>query len=114
MRRAFVRLLLLGALVAIGLSLWRRWRGPWPIQPQPEWPSPPDPGAGAEAPAAAPEQAWVTPAGDGECPDGFPVKANQSGIYHVPGGRFYERTRPERCYASPEAAERDGYRRAKA
>ena len=57
---------------------------------------------------------WVLP-GDGQCPDGYPIKANDnSGIFHVPGGRFYDRTVPERCYANTEAAERDGYRRAKA
>ncbi|MGD9703230.1 MAG: hypothetical protein AB7Q42_10845 [Acidimicrobiia bacterium] len=57
---------------------------------------------------------WVAPV-DGACPVGFPVKANDnSGIFHVPGGRFYERTVAERCYATPQAAEADGYRQAKA
>ena len=43
------------------------------------------------------------------------MKANDnSGIYHLPGGRFYERTVPERCYTAAEGAEADGYRRAKA
>ena len=43
--------------------------------------------------------AWVAPV-DGACPLSHPVKANaNSGIYHVPGGRFYDRTRPERCYS---------------
>ena len=57
---------------------------------------------------------WVSP-GEGGCPDGYPIKANNnSRIFHVPGGRFYDRTVPERCYATAEAAERDGYRRAKA
>ena len=57
---------------------------------------------------------WVA-AIDGGCPDGYPIKANtNSGIYHVPGGRFYERTRAERCYAHTADAEADGYRRAKA
>ena len=52
---------------------------------------------------------------DGACPPGYPVKANDnSGIYHLPGGRFYARTVPERCYAAAEDAEADGYRRAKA
>ncbi len=52
---------------------------------------------------------------DGQCPDGYPIKANDnSGIFHVPGGRFYERTVPERCYADAHDAEADGYRRAKA
>jgi hypothetical protein len=57
---------------------------------------------------------WVEPI-DGQCPDGYPIKANDnSGIFHVPGGRFYERTVPERCYADAADAEADGYRRAKA
>ena len=56
---------------------------------------------------------WVLPV-DGGCPDGFPIKANaQSGIFHVPGGRSYARTKPERCYATPDDAEADGFRRAK-
>ena len=67
------------------------------------------------APTSSPASpAWVAPV-DGACPDGYPIKANDnSGIFHVPGGRFYERTAPERCYADADAAEADGYRRAKA
>jgi hypothetical protein len=58
--------------------------------------------------------AWVPPI-DGGCPDGYPIKANDnSGIFHVPGGRFYDRTVPERCYATIESALADGYRPAKA
>ncbi|MCU1358923.1 MAG: hypothetical protein JWN99_212 [Ilumatobacteraceae bacterium] len=57
---------------------------------------------------------WVEP-NDGQCPDGYPIKANDnSGIFHVPGGRFYDRTVPERCYADAQAAAADGYRAAKA
>ena len=57
---------------------------------------------------------WVEPV-DGACPDGYPIKANDnSGIFHVPRGRFYERTVPERCYADAHDAEADGYRRSKA
>ncbi|NNE11941.1 MAG: hypothetical protein HKN41_06795 [Ilumatobacter sp.] len=68
----------------------------------------------AAAVPTADDARWVEPV-DGDCPDGFPVKANDnSGIYHVPGGRFYERTVPERCYADTDAAEADGYRAAKA
>jgi hypothetical protein len=56
---------------------------------------------------------WVAPV-DGACPSGYPIKGNSnSRIYHVPGGRFYDRTVPERCYASAAAAEADGYRAAK-
>jgi hypothetical protein len=59
------------------------------------------------------DQAWVAPV-DGACPVSHPVKVNaSSGIYHMPGGRFYDRTRPERCYSDPAAAEADGYRAAK-
>lgn len=57
---------------------------------------------------------WVLPV-DGACPPGYPVKANDnSGIYHLPGGRFYDRTKPERCYVDAESAAADGYRAAKA
>ena len=50
----------------------------------------------------------------GACPLTHPVKANaNSGIYHVPGGQFYERTKAERCYVDAAAAEADGYRAAK-
>ena len=62
---------------------------------------------------AAPDQRWVAPV-DEQCPPGYPIKGNtKSGIYHVPGGRFYERTVPDRCYANEDDATADGYRRAK-
>ena len=64
-------------------------------------------------PIEPPTPTWVDPV-DGRCPDGYPIKANDnSGIHHAPGGRFYDRTVPERCYADAEAAEADGYRAAK-
>ena len=64
-------------------------------------------------PIEPPTPSWVAPVA-GRCPEGYPIKANDnSGIYHVPGGRFYDRTVPERCYADAEAAEADGYRAAK-
>jgi len=57
---------------------------------------------------------WVAPDADGTCPMSHPIKANDNSmIYHQPGGRFYDRTRPERCYADPARAEADGYRAAK-
>ena len=47
------------------------------------------------------DRAWVAPV-DGACPLTHPVKANaNSGIYHVPGGRFYDRTRPSAATATP-------------
>ncbi len=61
-------------------------------------------------PAAA---RWVPPE-DGTCPLSHPVKAKvSSGIYHLPGTQFYERTKPERCYVDAATAEADGYRAAK-
>ena len=57
---------------------------------------------------------WVEPGDDGSCPISHPIKANDnSGIFHVPDGRFYGRTKAERCYQSAEAAVADGYRQAK-
>lgn len=60
----------------------------------------------------------VPPQGMG-CPVSDPIKGNfttYSGercIYHMPGGGFYGKTRPERCYASEADAVRDGCRRSK-
>jgi hypothetical protein len=83
----------------------------------PEWPplSPePRPPTAEKRNAAAPAARWLPPV-DGKCPDGFPLKANDnSGIFHVPGGRFYDRTVAERCYANADDAIADGYRPAKA
>lgn len=77
-------------------------------------PAPKDPTVPTAAPtttrAAPAEQTWAEPV-DGECPDGFPVKAKiKSGIFHVPGTPTYERTKPDRCYPSAQAAEADGLR----
>ncbi|MGZ4790340.1 MAG: sunset domain-containing protein, partial [Ilumatobacteraceae bacterium] len=63
---------------------------------------------------ATPAARWVAP-NNGECPAGYPIKVNEdSGIYHVPGGRFYARTAADRCYANADDALADGYRPAKA
>ncbi len=64
-------------------------------------------------PAVATEATWQA-AADGTCPEGFPVKAKlKSGIFHLPGMLAYDRTSPDRCYPSAEAAEADGLRAAK-
>lgn len=58
---------------------------------------------------------WTRPDENCACPAEYPVKANDnSGIFHLPGGRFYDRTKPERCYSDAVAAAADGYRAAKA
>ncbi len=121
MTRWLRRLLWLGALAGAGFGAYRVWQRRQSSPPEsPQWPpitneprvnpvaSP------VETPAAEPAPLWVAPV-NGTCPDGYPVKANDnSGIFHVPGGRFYDRTVAERCYASAEAAVSDGYRPAKA
>jgi hypothetical protein len=67
-----------------------------------------------EARSAAGSGNWVLPLDDGSCPTSHPIKANDnSGIFHVPEGRFYARTKAERCYTTAEAALADGYRQAK-
>jgi len=51
------------------------------------------------------------------CARDHPVKGNfttyngEPCIYHVPGGSFYEKTKPERCYATESEARADGCRR---
>ncbi len=132
------RLFWVGVLGGGGYAGWRYWqqRSSSDTGPAPEWP-PLDPPSSEHPVESAPADSsfhsgstvaddadplnasvgdaprWVAPA-DGNCPAGYPIKANDnSGIYHRPGGRFYDRTIPERCYATPEHAEADGYRGAK-
>jgi hypothetical protein len=68
--------------------------------------------AGKARPGVAPTDAWT-------CPTAQPIKGNfttSSGercIYHVPGGQFYSRTKPERCYATDDEARQDGCRKSK-
>jgi hypothetical protein len=46
------------------------------------------------------------------CPESHPIKGNISSrmIYHLPGQEFYEQTRPEACFATPEEAAQAGFR----
>lgn len=74
----------------------------------------PDAGDAGTAAGDARPARWVAPV-DGACPVSHPVKANDnSRIFHLPGGRSYDRTIPERCYADAADAAADGYRAAKA
>jgi hypothetical protein len=71
----------------------------------------PAPAAKKQPPLGA---AWVAPDDAGACPEGHPVKVKLSSrLYHLPGMNAYARTRPDRCYPTAEAAEADGYTRAK-
>lgn len=42
-----------------------------------------------------------------------PTYSGERCIYHVPGGQFYDKTKPERCYATEEEARQDGCRRSR-
>src|SRR6187402_773745 len=125
------RLVLLGVLGAIAFSLVRRradantahaplraaGEDQWPpIEPRVPTSATPTEAAGVDATVALerPTPGWVVPV-DGACPISHPIKVNTtSGIFHAPGGRFYERTVPTRCYAEADDAVADGYRAAKA
>jgi len=51
---------------------------------------------------------------DGSCPSWAPIKGNRnSGIYHVPGGRYYGVTKAEECFSNRWDAEAAGYRASK-
>jgi hypothetical protein len=65
------------------------------------------------APTAAPAAIAprANPFAGGECPDSHPVKGNaDSGIYHTPSSRYYNRTKAEECFATAQDAANAGYR----
>ena len=43
----------------------------------------------------------------------FTTYSGERCIYHVKGGQFYDKTKPERCYATEDEARQDGCRRSK-
>ena len=65
-----------------------------------------------ERPGVPPESTWT-------CPASQPIKGNfttysgERRIYHMSGGQFYSKTKPERCYATESEARQDGCRRSK-
>ena len=67
-------------------------------------PGPPVSAAGKPSAGGA-----VAPISEDDCPPNAPIKGNQSGLYHVPGGAYYDVTDPEQCFATPGAAEVAGY-----
>ena len=117
MMRWLQRLFWLGVFVGAGYGAYQKWakrQASAAAVPAQSTAWPPLPATDADGETATTTQRWVSPV-DGDCPDGYPVKANDnSRIYHLPGGRFYARTVAERCYASADDAAADGYRPAKA
>ena len=124
--RRFLRVVVIGSLVGAAAGIIRAVRrkpappttgsARWEPLREPEAPGHREgPVRFAAVPEPAPEPAgtWVEPV-DGACPATHPIKGNaDSGIFHVPGGMSYERTIPERCYATAADAEADGFRQAK-
>jgi hypothetical protein len=120
MRKSLFRTFGIALIATTTVALWRIWsdrvhdkgatHGEWDQGP---FPFPPAARAVATPPAPASLEPWIEPL-DGACPLSHPVKAKlSSGIYHVPGGMNYERTRPDRCYVDGAGAEHDGLRAAK-
>jgi hypothetical protein len=61
----------------------------------------------ATHPSSASPSGW-------NCPSWAPIKGNaNSMIYHMPGGRWYAKTKPEQCFSTQAAAQAAGYRAAK-
>ena len=111
MKRLVKLVTLAAVIVAIAAALRRRPAPPSASPTAPPTPAQPAKSANATEPVAPAAEPWVEPRADGGCPDGYPVKAKASSkIYHVPGGILYDRSVADRCYASPEAAEADGFR----
>jgi hypothetical protein len=129
MVRVLRRLVLAAVLVAGVVLLVRRRASSAGYRPRPSpaiapdaaWPPisvppisvPPTPVPPTPVPPSL-DPDWVAPT-ERQCPLSHPIKANSNSlIFHVPGGRFYDRTVPQRCYAEADAAIADGYRAAKA
>ncbi|MCU1428272.1 MAG: hypothetical protein JWL83_2272 [Actinomycetia bacterium] len=121
MRKSMAGVLGLGVATAAIVGIWRAYSArtrsaagdqDWDSAP---FPFPPVPRPVNVRPIHAPRETepWTEPV-DGMCPVSHPIKAKlTSGIYHMPGGMNYDRTRPDRCYVDAEAADRDGLRAAK-
>jgi micrococcal nuclease len=107
----FLKLQREARLLQIGL-----WRGTGPAPPEPGARSP---ATGSPSTQTAQSRPGVFPQDAYSCPISHPIKGNfttYSGercIYHAPGGQFYNRMKPERCYVSEAEAVRDGCRRSK-
>lgn len=123
--RLSFRLTVLAGLFWLGRTAFKRWvEGPEVTGSDSAWPPAPLEPHAPKAPAPSPTQAassstaeqitWVRPNGEGEPPATHPVKAKVSSrVYRVPGMASYDQTKADRCYPTPEAAEADGFTKAK-
>jgi hypothetical protein len=77
----------------------------------------PTPSFPLPAPTGVQREGGSAPPMGMNCPPGYPVKGNFSTsgekIYHLPGGAFYSRTRPEVCFATEDDAQAAGFRPSK-
>jgi len=76
------------------------------------------PGGAPSAQAKGSSSLGVPPTDVWTCPASHPIKGNLTTrtsecIYHVRGGAFYGKTKPERCYATDDEARQAGCRRSK-
>jgi len=101
----FLKLQREARLLQLGL-----WRGASPPSPERGSRSDPPRQVAQSRPGVPPQDAWT-------CPLTHPIKGNfttYSGercIYHMNGGEFFNKTKPERCYATEDEARQDGCRR---
>lgn len=95
------------------LAVYQQLHGEAGVPIAPPAAATPIPAPAARATAPAQTSGGVSPTG-GTCPTGYPIKGNIRSdgvkIYHPPGDPSYERTRPERCFATAADAEAAGFR----
>jgi hypothetical protein len=107
------RLGVVAAVIAIVIRVLDDEQTEQPPLATPEPPAPPAPPKPAPEPPAEATVAWVEPDGT-VCPTSHPIKAKASSkVFRKPGTRGYDESKPDRCYASEDAAVRDGFREAK-
>lgn len=110
MLRRLVLIVLVAAAAAALVNRWRQRSDTTLDAAPPQWPAWPESSGGSEISTTA---TWLA-GSDGHAPQGYPIKLNgSSGIFHVPGGRFYDRARADRWYATADDAVADGYRQSK-